>query len=484
MTSEADLPLVTPLYQHQEAAVEKFSQLRVGALFMEAGTGKTRIALELAFRRLRSGRAKHLLWFCPASTMRMLAEDIAKHAPGVAIHEFSRRTEPGRLPATPIHLIGIESLSRSSRVFECCQQLAEDSFMVLHGSHLAKNHLARRTRRLCALAEHAAYRLILTGTEITQGIEELYSQFAFLSKKILGYAKFHHFAHYHLEYWEGYPRKIQRRFNSDYLLARIAPYVYRISKEECLDLPEKVYLRRSFPMTPEQRDRYQQAKKNTLFAVPSFTWDEAVIYKLFTSLQRVVSGHYPDPQLKRLIPIFEPLENPRIRAMLEILTGIRSDRKVIVWCKFIKEIQDCEAALRHHYGPDSYALFHGGLGRRERHEEIQRFKEGGARFFISSQACHESGPSLAEASEAIYYSNVFKMSQRLQSEGLCHCHGQRHTITYHDIICESSIDDIIMHCQNRRQNVIGEFKEKLAIIRRIKNRRVARNTLEKELEKL
>ena len=59
----ADWKLTTTAYAHQRAAIEKLSRLRVGALFMDMGTGKTRTALELVW--LRRKRIAKCGWCCP-----------------------------------------------------------------------------------------------------------------------------------------------------------------------------------------------------------------------------------------------------------------------------------------------------------------------------------------------------------------------------------------------------------------------------------
>lgn len=55
----------TELMPHQVAAVAKMLPSRVGALFMEMGTGKSRTLIELA--HLRREKWDRLFWFCPVA---------------------------------------------------------------------------------------------------------------------------------------------------------------------------------------------------------------------------------------------------------------------------------------------------------------------------------------------------------------------------------------------------------------------------------
>ena len=56
------MKIETSLLPHQEEAVKKLSKLKVGALFMEQGTGKTRTALELIQKRMEKGKVNVVLW--------------------------------------------------------------------------------------------------------------------------------------------------------------------------------------------------------------------------------------------------------------------------------------------------------------------------------------------------------------------------------------------------------------------------------------
>ena len=55
----------TDLMSHQRAAVAKVLPSRIGGLLMEMGTGKTRVAIELA--KLRAHKISRVVIFCPVS---------------------------------------------------------------------------------------------------------------------------------------------------------------------------------------------------------------------------------------------------------------------------------------------------------------------------------------------------------------------------------------------------------------------------------
>ena len=57
------------MYDFKKQGADKMLKLKIGALFMDMGTGKTRLALELVCRRLEAGKVKHVLWLCPCTML-------------------------------------------------------------------------------------------------------------------------------------------------------------------------------------------------------------------------------------------------------------------------------------------------------------------------------------------------------------------------------------------------------------------------------
>ena len=117
IVSSADWKLTTTAYAHQRAAIEKLSQLKVGALFMDMGTGKTRTALELIW--LRRKRIVKCVWCCPVSLMEETRREILRHTSCIDTdisHGGVPRTEKRTIPQAIWYLVGLESLGRSPRV--------------------------------------------------------------------------------------------------------------------------------------------------------------------------------------------------------------------------------------------------------------------------------------------------------------------------------------------------------------------------------
>jgi len=467
----------TKLMPHQVDAVNKLLPTRIGGCFAEMGTGKTRIIIELV--KLRQHKIDKVVYFCPVSLKETVRQQLFIHTDLTAadIYVFDDKTTEQNVPETSWYIIGIESMSSSSRVVLTANKLiTENTFVILDESSYIKGHRSLRTERITEISKRARYRSILTGTPLSQGVVDLFSQMRFLSPKILGYNSFYSFAANHLEYSEKFPGMIVRAHNTEYLAAKIKPYVYQITKEECLTLPKKLYETRYFWMTEEQ-DRWYSYIKNQILDEwemaedPDFS--SIMIFRLFSSLQQVVSGFWNE----RLDKIqrrkkredkrykFHEFDNPRLEVLDDIIRDIPKDDKIIIFCKFQYDLDSIQKMLTEQFGIDSVAIFCGKLSEKERNEQIAKFKSE-SRFFIINQASGGHGLTLNEAHYVIFYNNGFKYSERLQAEDRCHRIGQEYPVTYIDIECRCGIDERISKALSKKGNAVAEFRHEVEKVKK------------------
>lgn len=461
----------TSLLPHQVTAIAKMLPSRVGALFMDMGTGKTRTVIELI--KIRHGKFDRVFWFCPVSLKRTIYQEWKKHT-DLADHlikVWDDKVASDHLPTEAIiHIIGIESMSSSDRVVAAYHAfVTEQSFVIVDESSYIKGYQSLRSQRLTALSAKSRYRLILTGTPFTQGAVDLFAQMSFLSTKILGYTSFYSFAANHLEYEmrvndRGYRVRtghIIRAHNVEYLAAKIAPYTYQVSKDECLDLPDRLYESRYFDMTDEQYEYYQQAKREILLDLDYEDWSSIAIFHLFTSLQAIVCGFWtrtvPQTGEKQHLTFY----HRRIRLLLDTIASISEAEPIIIWAKYRHSLSEMKLALTEAYGEKSYAEFHGGLSEMLRHQDLQRWKDGDARFLLATQSAGGHGLTLNEAAYAIFYADGYKYSEREQAEGRNHRIGQTRRPVYISLCCEASIDNKIAASLYRKENALAAFRQQV-----------------------
>jgi SNF2 family DNA or RNA helicase len=347
-------------------------------------------------------------------------------------------------------------MSSSNRVVSAVNQLVgERTMVILDESSYIKGHNSKRTERLTFICAKAKYRLILTGTPLSQGVVDLFAQMRFLSPKILGYNSFYSFAANHLEYSDKFPGMIVRAHNTEWLAAKIDPYVYQVRKKDCIDLPDKIYSTKHCYMTQEQHEWYDLLKDEFLEYIDPDDWNSYMLFKLFSGLQQVVSGFY-NRKTKAGTETIE-LENDRIEVLEGVIDRIPDDEQVIIWAKYIHDIDAiCEAL-----GKKSYVVYTGKQNERQKDEAKAKFQSGGGQFFVSTPSSGGHGLTLIEATTEIFYNNGFKYSERIQAEDRAHRIGQTKSVHYIDIVCQDSIDERIMDAISTKEGVLKSFQKEI-----------------------
>lgn len=436
----------TELMQHQRAAVEKVKKLKVGALNMEQGTGKTRTTLEIIEYRRARGKIDKVLWLCPCSVKVNLRKDIEKHT--------------GSAQEDLIKIMGIESLSSSIRINQEAEEYMKSGrvMLVVDESLLIKNFRAKRTENIIRLGTMATYRMILNGTPISRNESDLFAQWYFLDWRILGYKSFYSFAANHLEY-DDYGR-IRNVLDIDNLAAKIAPYTYQVKKSECLDLPEKYYRTVYCDFTKEQMEAYNEV----CFTFESLIDEEdpSTIYRFFTALQDVISGQNVKLVKNHITttPLFkDPEDNPRIQFLLHIVNDYE---KTIIFCKYTHEIETLEKVLKKHYGKDSVVKFYGEMSLKERAASAEQFeKNEKTLFFIANKSCGAYGLNLQFCSKMIFYSNDWDLGTRMQAEDRIHRIGQDKRVEIIDIVADGTLDEQIQRNLANKRYILESLSDEI-----------------------
>lgn len=450
--------LKTRLYEYQSKAVDKLSKLKVGALYMEQGTGKTRTALEIIKNKMSKGKVEVVLWLCPCSVKNNLKEDIIKHT--------------GELPTeNNIIIRGIESLSSSDKLYLQLSELVKNYkvYLIVDESNLVKNKMAIRTERIISISSFCKYKMILNGTPISKNEADLFAQWYILDWRILGYKSFYSFAANHLEYKkvrlpsgrEIMTDQIIRVLNVDYLTEKIAPYMYQIKKDEVLkELKPKQYHMRYFCLGNLQEEEYGLTKELFLFNVVD--WRSETIFKLFSALQHITSGKKvlsaPEKRM-RTEKMYTWENNPRIQCLKRTLEDIGED-KCIIFAKYQDEINDIALLLQSEN--KSYIEFTGKISQKKRQENREKFKNH-VQFMLANKQCGAYGLNLQFCHNIIFYSNDFDLATRLQAEDRVHRIGQDKIVNIYDICCKYTIDVFIANCLQNKTNLLDSFKKQIAI---------------------
>jgi SNF2 family DNA or RNA helicase len=334
-------------------------------------------------------------------------------------------------------------------------------FMVVDESTTIKNRQAKRTKAICAVGRGAVMRRILTGSPVTKSPMDLFSQMDFLNPKILGFKSYYAF--------QGRYAVVQRRtmgahsFNHivgfqrlDELTGLLQDHSYRVRKEDCLDLPDKVYMKREVELTKEQSDAYTQMKHLALARLDS--GDLATTQNVLTQimrLQQICLGHLTDDEGE-----VHQLKSKRLSELLEICDEIQG--KAIIWATWTMDIRSIAEALRDRFSVQAVATLHGETPDSERQQIVETFqdRQSELRFLVGHPKTGGFGLTLTAANTVIYYSNSYDLELRLQSEDRAHRIGQENKVTYIDLISPKTIDEKIVNALRSKikiaDTILGE----------------------------
>lgn len=439
-----------PLKPYQKKGVDKLLKVKVGALFMEQGTGKTITTLELCRERIERKRVDKIIWLCPFSAKENIKKEIIKDSP--------------RELLSYIVICGIETLSTSVRANAYLQYLAENyaCYLVVDESLLVKNPRALRTKNIMSLSSKCKYKIILNGTPISKNIADLYSQFYILDWRILGYRSFWSFEANHLEYSDKYPGQVVNTLNESYIIQKIEPYTYQCLKSECETLPPKIYYTEYFNLTDEQVDHYHWVADKLMFDLDEFKPE--TIYRLFSGLQAVISGKrvsfkkskYGYEHIVTTEFFQNPEENPRIQCLLDILDN---DEKHIIFCNYTSEITAVCNILNKR--KNSAVRYDGKISSKIRAMNINEF-ESDAQFLVANRRCAGYSHNLQFCHNIIYFSNGWDLGTRLQSEERVHRISQENTVNIIDICAGGTLDERIQSCFRHKENILGTLRHEMS----------------------
>lgn len=412
--------LKTSLYKHQQIAFNKLKKYTVGALFMDMGTGKTRTTLE--FIKHRKEKVSNIIWICPVSVKPSLMKELEKHC------DYSFCDLSNDFFEADIYVVGWESIASSDRVYLLVRELIyKDSFIIGDESIFIKTHNAKRTKRAIEISDICKYKLILNGTPISKNEADLYSQFRFLSAKILGFNSFYSFAANHLVYSEKYPNVISKVLKPEIITEKINPFVYQIKKEECFDMPEKTDGCIYFNISKKATQVYDFVKDKILQKIIEDEEDETIIFQLFNNLQAITSG-YTDFFPNRVD--FDLSE--KLKTLTDYIECTNS--KIIVVCKYKNEIEKASENIK-----DRELYFYHG-GRKDNLSDWLSTENG---ILICNEKCAGFGHNLQECSNMIFFSNTFNYADRKQMIDRIYRPGQKNKTIINTMVACDTIDEYI-----------------------------------------
>jgi len=464
----------TKPYAHQITALEKSWDKTEYGYFMEMGTGKSKVLVDNMAMLYDKGRINGAIIIAPKGVYRnWFSQEIPNHLPShiqpkmvlwTATISKTKQQEYDSLFETGhdlhILLMNVEALSTKKGLeFAAKFMRCHETMLAIDESTTIKNPTAKRTKSILLLGKQAKYRRILTGSPVTKSPLDLFTQCGFLNSFLLGFDSFYAFRN-------RYANMIDRNFGGrrvqligsykrlDELAEKLKVFSYRVLKEDCLDLPEKVYVRREVDLTDEQNKAYSTMKSAALALLKGKMATAPHVLTQMMRLHQITCGH-----LKNDDGTVTDIKNNRLTELLNLLEEVEG--KVIIWANYIHDIEHIVKAISKKFGEDSIVQYYGAVPSEQRQENIVKFQDPNskAKFFIGNPQTGGYGITLTCANTVVYYSNGYDLEKRLQSEDRAHRIGQEKSVTYVDFIAPKTIDEKIVKALRSKMNIANQIMD-------------------------
>lgn len=427
------------LYEHQKVALAYLTLNDYFALFMEQGTGKTLPTLKHILDLLQNGKIKDALIIAPKSTVGAWERDIEMFNP-----------KDQRLLNNAVTVINYDKVWRTQKGHNKFDK--EWGVIVLDESHFIKNRTSKRSAFILQLALKAKYRYILTGTPIGNGqLENIWSQYAFL-------APYEHRKKVYSEIFEGsyydflnkycilnkYYQPSSYKFVNE-LQDIIAEHSYRVTKDECLDLPDKL---------PDEVIKVElMAKKQYKEMAQSSTiLDHEILAEnplsRMLKLRQLASGFITDNDSN----IIE-YNTDKIKVLDELIESIC--KKVVIFCEFKYSIRKVSELLKKR--KIKYVVLDGDQKDKNVWRQFQ--SDESIQAIIVQYQSGSAGIDLFASDTIIYYEPTLRSTTLEQSRDRIHRSGQTSKCSYLHLITTGTVEVAIY----RALKGFGDFSEKLFI---------------------
>ena len=473
------------------------------ALLLEPGLGKTMIAICNAAYLVMKGKVQGMLVVAPRGAhTNWVYDELTKHCPipyTAMLWDSSRwgsksyATElefflTGPIPFA-ILCVNVDALKlpQARKIIKAFVQSRPCVGVIDESADIASPS-SQRGRQARLLSKLLPYRRILDGTPWAESSFELYGQFGFLGKSIIGCATY---ADMKQKYgvWEqvafkreregkdGQPRthyqKLKGYQNLDHLAKRIAPYSFRLTAAEAApDLPERSYTKWYFPLSPAQREVYTNLKTEYLHEFGGGREVEAThVLTRMLRLQQVAAGYVPvatwagaifderddeSNDAQTAMNVEEPYEqitpNARIDAFRECVQHYRR-LPMIVWIRFKYDLMlisnvlaEAGLVVAPYYGTDA-----------TRHSAVRAFQDGQADAFVGDPTSGGRALTLTRAKVMVYYTHYFGLRKRIQSELRFHRIGQTHPVLVVDLVAQQTVDEKIVASHVAKQSLSDQM---------------------------
>ena len=474
-------PVKANLYKHQirgaNMALRAFGALDAktpgggfGELF-EMGCGKTLTTIAVAGALYNLGKIDRVLVVAPTSVCSVWPNDLNQFAAfpweaRVLLGDKKKRLkalnelENWPFKALRIAVINYESTHREG-IFEALAAYKPD-LIVCDESQRIKNPSAAQSKALHKLGDAAPFRMILSGTPVQNNAVDLYSQYRFLDPAVYG-ANFYAFKNRYCIMGGYGQHQIVGYRNMDELVEKEHSVAYRVTKEECLDLPQQTFINRYVQFTDAEQAIYEQLRKSSFLELETGENVTATtILTMYLRLMQLTGGFLTADESTRP----KQVNTAKLDALADIVDDyvVDAGKKLVIFARFRAEIAAIENLLR--LRKIQYGSIYGDVPMEERGKIVEDFQTNpDTKVFVAQIQTAGLGITLHAASTAVFYSYDYNYANYAQALARIHRIGQRFPVTYIHLVVDGSIDGKILAALENKEDmaktVVDSWREVL-----------------------
>lgn len=474
-------PVKANLYKHQirgaNMALRAFGALDAktpgggfGELF-EMGCGKTLTTIAVAGALYNLGKIDRVLVVAPTSVCSVWPHDLNQFATfpweaRVLLGDKKKRLkalnelESWPFKALRIAVINYESTHRDG-IFEALAAYKPD-LIVCDESQRIKNPSAAQSKALHKLGDAAPFRMILSGTPVQNNAVDLYSQYRFLDPAVYG-ANFYAFKNRYCIMGGYGQHQIVGYRNMDELVEKEHSVAYRVTKEECLDLPQQTFINRYVQFTDAEQAIYEQLRKSSFLELETGENVTATtILTMYLRLMQLTGGFLTADESTRP----KQVNTAKLDALADIVDDyvVDAGKKLVIFARFRAEIAAIENLLR--LRKIQCGSIYGDVPMEERGKIVEDFQTNpDTKVFVAQIQTAGLGITLHAASTAVFYSYDYNYANYAQALARIHRIGQRLPVTYIHLVVDGSIDEKILAALENKEDmaktVVDSWREVL-----------------------
>ena len=462
-----EMPIKAKPFEHQKRAFEfamhRFENDGGAALLVEMGCGKSLISVAVAGELFNERRIRNLLIVCPLSICGVWEEEFSKFAD----FDYNLKILKGSLEkkaealcslqgrALQIAVINYESAWRIERQIKNWHP----DMIICDESHKIKSHNIAASKSLHKLGEKTRYKLILTGTAITNKAIDIFSQYKFLEPTIFGKSFYTFRNRYFDMVGYGNHTPVLKESMKDELRNKIHSIAFVAKKSECLDLPETTDIIRYVELEPYAMNTYKHLVRDSFAELQNSEVTVTNVLTKILRLSQLTGGFIGDDDGKKV----HQISKAKLNALEDIIDDVTSSgKKLVIMARFIPEIDAIKKLLVKKNL--SFSVITGDV--KNRADEISKFQNDvDVLVFVGQIATAGLGITLTASSTMVFYSLDYSMSNFEQAKARIHRTGQRENCTYIYLIASNTVDEKILEALRNKVNLakslIDDYKNGL-----------------------